>query len=628
MRIEDVARLAGVSISTVSKIVNGKDQGIHPNTRERVLAIVKEYNYTPYASVKNNWSGKAFLIGFLSSGGPGMEAVLDGVMEAAQKGNYGVLACNSRGDLQQELKNLTMLSRNRIDGVIWERAGADSSPAQNDFVQGSIPVYLAGVTADGPGQPCPIDYARLGYNAAAKLAGFGHKRIACMVDSRLAASPLFLKGYRRCLFERQLQFDEQTCILDENADTDQLFLRSFTGVICIDERGAARLVRNARLRNYSIPKSLSVIALSHGYGPHLPEISLLRLPLREYGAYLCNELIARIEKSATALQVPFDWDVQVESEITIDIPASSRQKTVLVVGSIHMDVLINVDDLPQVGKTVIARSINTIPGGKGLNQAVGVARLGGNATLIGKVGKDYEGADICAMLANQRVERQGVSSHRHADTGKAYISIHADGESSIVIYDGANHHLEPADILANEDLFAGAGFCLLPMELPIKTVEIAADTAKRYGVKTILKPTASRSIRNELYRNIDFFIPNEKEAGILCPHCSTVKEKALYFLEKGVGTVIITLGAKGCYLKNADHEHYFPAAHFKALDATGGADAFISALAVYLNQSHSLPDAIRFATCAAGFCVSRQGTLPALVDRTVLDLYMAEHPQQ
>ena len=194
-----------------------------------------------------------------------------------------------------------------------------------------------------------------------------------------------------------------------------------------------------------------------------------------------------------------------------------------------------------------------------------------------------------------------------------------DAESSITILPGANKLLLPEDILSREHLFEGSGYCLISTEIPVETVVQAAKTAKKHGAKTILKPAALHQLPGQLLENTDIFVPNKNEATALCPEEKTPEGQAAAFFARGCPIIIITLGKNGCYLKTADQEQYFPAASFPSVDSTGGADAFIAALAAYLTEGYELEKAIRIATCAAGFCVSRAGVLPALVDRSSLE---------
>ena len=175
MRIEDIAKLAHVSMSTVSKVVNGKDHAINPKTRERVLAIVREYNYTPYSSMKNNSNQRMFLIGFLHSGSLWMEEVLEGVMKCARDLNYCIIPCKSDGDPVIESKHIAMLCSNRVDGVLWEKLEPENQEADAHFERHGIPFALIGDSGSGRELP-GIDYSELGYNSTKKLIGLGHRQ--------------------------------------------------------------------------------------------------------------------------------------------------------------------------------------------------------------------------------------------------------------------------------------------------------------------------------------------------------------------------------------------------------------------------------------------------------------------
>jgi len=618
MRIEDIAKLAGVSISTVSKIVNGKDEGISTKTREKVLTIVKEYNYRPYAKVIENSSSKSFLIGFLTKEGATSDYVqetLKGVISQAQKDNYAVLLCDCEGNKEQEAKNITMLRRSNVDGVIADNAVAD-------FGENEIPILQMGVGGEVIEQQYAIDYHQLGYSAAYTLIKQGHVRVACICDKCEEKSLYFWQGIMSCFIEQGLSIDEKQDLFDGEDIGDKIFEQRFTAFLCIDEKKASEIKCLAHGRGLSIPENLSILALCTAKrNPLAGEISMLMLPLRAYGAALCKHLVDILEKREEK-KFSFLWgNISPDSNVSIDMPYDSSNKSILVVGSVNMDVFLNMEEIPQAGKTVVASSMRTIPGGKGLNQAVGAAKLGANVSLIARVGADYEGAGVYALLRESKADLRGIMRDETQNTGRAYIYVRPGGDSSIVVYAGANKNMRPADIEKNERLFKKAGYCLLPLELSMETVGAALKMAKKHGVKTILKPSTMRSIPDEFLEMVDYFVPNETEADILCLGVGSIQEKAKSFLAKGAGTVIVTLGAKGCYVVGKENEVFHPAVEVKVTDATGGADAFISALAVYLNENHSFEQALDYALKAAAFCVSRHGTLPAMVDRTTLESY-------
>jgi ribokinase len=624
MHIGDIARLANVSISTVSKVVNGKDQGINPKTRERVLTVVKEYSYTPYSSVRNNHGQKMFLLGFLSTGSPQMLDLLAGVQQSAQKHNYGVIVCDSGGDLEREKKYLTILCRSKVDGVLWEKADKNTDEPEQELQSHDIPFYLLGYQPSGQDERLSINYFHWGYSAAKRLIDAGHHNIGCVIHLGRAEAEPFIQGFRHCLFESQIVSDEKNCIIDASDLSKEIILRGLTGFVCADGEIAASLCNLTKLAMLKIPENLSVIAISDSSQKrYTHETSLLVPPTRDFGNFICEELVARIEKTEAGNPPVFNWDLLADDERGIDVPFISRRKNILVIGSVHMDVLINMAEWPQVGKTVAAHAVTTIPGGKGLNQAVGVARLNGGVSLIARIGRDSESADLHNVIYENHINPQGLSVDENVSTGKAYIYIPSDAESSIIVYAGANNNLSTGDIAKNEALFKNTSYCLLAMEIPLQTAEFAADMAKRNHVKVIMKPSTMHEISDSLLTKVTIFVPNEQEANVLCPDFETIEQKALYFFKKGIETVIITLGSRGCYVKNAAIEGYFPAVPFPPVDTTGGADAFISALAVYLNEKFDIAEAIRRANCAAAFCISRQSVLHAMVDRTTLELYMA-----
>jgi ribokinase len=517
-----------------------------------------------------------------------------------------------------------MLCRNRVDGVLWEKLEPEKQEPEAYFERHGIPFALFGGSVSGRDCELPgMDYSILGYNATKKLIDLGHRRIGCVIRKNILPFPDFSLGFRRCLYEKQIFFDEKKYIIDASDLNDEIFSLGYTGLVCADEDLAEEVCHLARRGSLVIPRDLSLVALSSDGRKHPNcRASWIRIPLREYGESLCGRLIAMIEKTDAITPPDLNVDADVENDDGIDAPYDSRRKNILVVGSINIDVLINVEDLPQVGKTMNINAISTIPGGKGLNQAVGAVKLGANVSLIAKIGRDAEGTNISSLIVENKIDPQGISVDENLGTGKAFIYIPPDGDSSIIVYAGANNNLSVEDISKNESLFKHASYCLLPMEIPENTVEFAADMARSYGVATILKPSALRKIKNSLLEKVDIFVPNEKESAILCPHLESIEDRSLYFLDRGVKLVIITMGASGCYMRDAERSRFYPAESFPSLDTTGGADAFISALAVYLNEKTDISEAIRRANCAAGFCVSRKGVLPAMVDRVTLELYL------
>lgn len=624
MTIKEIANLAGVSISTVSKIINNKDQNINPETRSRVLKIVKEYNYTPYSNVKNISTAKNFLIGVLLKEGSQTNLMLNGILHTAQEQGYSILLYDSGNSEELELKHITSLCKNHVDGVIWEPVSEQSEQYERHFAEYNIAVcYINGYSDHF----FSIDFAQMGYVLTRKLLDYKHTRLACLLKEKSQRSALVLEGFKKCLYENQIPYNEkmELYISDQDYFT-KIINYEISGIVSSHFASSLMLYEQMERLHYYIPSDLSLVSLKDDVreGISFPHISSVKIPYREFGQYVCRDLINKCEKRERALEHLFAAPYIFDNEDSLEPPPFMRVKKIVVVGSINLDVTFNVDWLPQAGRTTTILNSNTTAGGKGANQAVGAAKLGREVTLIGEIGNDADAAFLFDTLEQENVTTQGVHRDLTAQTGKAYIYIENSGESAVTILSGANGNLSAAGIRKRQYLFENAGYCLLATEIPIETVIEAAKTAKEYGVKNILKPAALKTIPEELLALTDIFIPNRKEATALCPDGDTVEERAQYFLEKGVGTVIITLGEDGCYLRTADREKYFPAADFVAIDATGGADAFISAFASCLSEGFSMDRSIRIAMYAAGFCVSRQGVVPALVDRNTLETHISK----
>lgn len=624
MTIKEIANLAGVSISTVSKIINNKDQNINSETRSRVLKIVKDYNYTPYANVKNISTAKNFQIGVLLRRGSQTNLMLNGILHTAQENGYSILLYDSRNSMETELKHITSLCKNNVDGIIWEPVSDQSMQHEHYFTEQNTAVCYINGFAEGS---FFIDFARMGYMLTRKLLDYKHTRLACLLKERSQRSALVLEGFKKCLYENQIPYSEKMELyISDRECFPKIINYGISGIVSSHFASSLILYEQMERLHYYIPSDLSLVSLKDDVreGISFPHISSVKIPYLEFGQYICKELIDKCEKREHDPEYLFAAPYVFDNEDSLEPPSFMRVKKIVVVGSINLDVTFNVDWLPQSGRTTTILNSTTTAGGKGANQAVGAAKLNREVSLIGEIGNDADAAFLFDTLERENVTTQGVHRDLNAQTGKAYIYIEKGGESAVTILSGANGNLSAERIRKRQYLFKNAGFCLLATEIPVETVIEAARTAKEYGVKNILKPAAVKTIPEELLGLTDIFIPNRKEAAALCPDLCSVEEQAEYFLGKGIEVVIITLGEEGCYLKTADMERYFPAADFMSIDATGGADAFISAFASYLSEGYSLERAIRVAMYAAGFCVSRQGVVPALVDRNTLETHISK----
>lgn len=622
MTIKEIAALAGVSASTVSKIINNKDDNINIETRNRVLKIVKDYNYTPYASALMTCSTKTFLLGVLMKDSTQAFLMTQGILEAAQKNGYRIIFCNSADNLEEEYKHLLAFKAARIDGLIWDPVSRDSLSKLSVFDNTEFPIQLINSSADS--DSLSIDFAKLGREATQVLIDNGHTRPACMLQSGQLRSLAVMEGFKRCLYDNHIPFDDHMILFTDAAESaSRIHAHQFTGVVSSHFSAALALFHEFEKLQYHIPNDLSLISLRDDARESIfyPPITCLKIPNYQFGFYLGEKIIHLCEKKTEAFPA-FETSCLLENRFSIDIPFTSRIPKIIVIGSINIDVTLTVEDLPQPGQTIETSHSSIAAGGKGINQSIGVSKLNCPVSLIGKVGNNYETAIIYESLAEHHVDSSGVERDITIETGQAYIHVQSDGESTISIQPGANSKLSPKDIRGLSRLFKNTSFCLLQTEIPLDTVIEAAQMAAAQGIRTILKPAALKSISTELMSHIDYFIPNKKEATLLCPNQDSLEEMADFFLSLGARNVIITLGHAGCYVKNATESFSVSAIAFTPIDTTGGADAFISALSVYLSSGYPLQKAVKIATYAAAFCINRQGVVSALIDRNSLEIYI------
>lgn len=623
MTIKEIAQLAGVSIATVSKIVNHKDQNINPETRNRVLEIVKAYNYTPYGMVKSVSTARTFILGVLVRDLTDPGDLLQGILDTAKGMGYGVLFYNSEASTEEELKHITALCRHKVDGVLWEPVNSDSLCHESYFSDAGIPVtYINTPWADSP---FFVDYQKLGYLCAKKALDWKHQNIGCLLKREDASSMIFLEGVKNCLLEHGLPLrNDLELYIHDNPLPLSVTSGSYTVILSSHFDQALKLYRHLTKWNCKIPSELSLISTGTcRTAPVFPEISYFYAPFYNLGQKACLSLIQQCEKSTAANKALLsEEDYCFYDAGSLALPLSQRGRKFVVLGSINADTTLTVDGFPSSGSSALITDSVSCAGGKGTNQAIGASRLGHEAIIIGKVGNDPEAHIIYDTFTQNHLPTEGLLKDTGAQTGKAYIYVQKDGEVAITYIPGANLRLTADDLLDKQKIFQDCEFCLLSTDIPTETVIAAAALAKEHGVKTILKPSPQGSLPDIFYRVTDIFVPNRTEAAIFCPHLHTIEEQADFFYQQGMPVVIITLGHDGCYVRTRELQKHFPAADFVTVDATGGADAFISALAVHLSDGYPLEQAVRIAQYAAGFCVSRQGVTTALIDKDTLYAYI------
>jgi ribokinase len=273
--------------------------------------------------------------------------------------------------------------------------------------------------------------------------------------------------------------------------------------------------------------------------------------------------------------------------------------------------VINSPHLPARGETIIGSSFFMNPGGKGANQAVAAARLGGHVTFICKTGNDIFGKQAAAIFENEGIDISYLIEDHDNPSGVALITVDDEGENTIVVASGSNGSLSRADIEHSKNVIENAAIVLVQLEIPIDTVQYVAETAKAKSVRIILNPAPACTLPDALLKNISVITPNEKEAemltGIHVNGMDSAKEAAMILASKGIETVIITLGPKGALIYDGGKFEHISSAEVKAVDTTAAGDIFNGALAVALTEGMPVNEATKFACRAAAISVTRKG---------------------
>ena len=288
-----------------------------------------------------------------------------------------------------------------------------------------------------------------------------------------------------------------------------------------------------------------------------------------------------------------------------------------------MDLVVRASRLPSPGETLMGKDFRTIPGGKGANQAVAAARLGGDVSFVSAVGSDAFGATLRAGLAGDGIDVSHVRVHDGAPTGIAIITVGESGANTIVVAPGANAELSPACIDACAPLIASAAILLCQLEVPLDTVERAIDLASASGTAVLLNPAPARPLADSLLRKVDYLVPNEGEASALCGVEAVdpdgAREAARRLRGRGARHVIVTLGARGVWLESERHSVHLPAPAAAAIDTTAAGDTFVGGFAAAIATGRDLLDAVDFGQRAAALSVTRAGAQTSIPYRHEVD---------
>lgn len=302
-------------------------------------------------------------------------------------------------------------------------------------------------------------------------------------------------------------------------------------------------------------------------------------------------------------------------------------KKILIIGSANIDYVVSMDALPQTGETVMGQDVELHPGGKGANQAVACALLGGNANFIAMLGDNADTTLLDHMFDKVGLGIEGIGRVPNVTTGVAYINVDQKGQNTIIVVPGANALCTREFLISRDDYITEADYILLQLEIPLDAVEYIINRAKELNKQIVLNPAPMpKGMILPFIGKVDYLTPNETElnslTGMPVGTIDEISTAAQSLLKTGVKNVIVTVGKRGALLVTSNEQAHFAPPQIEVVDTTAAGDTFNGAVVVGLAEGMSLHQSIRFANAAATLTVSRKGAQSAIPDRREVDSFL------
>lgn len=301
---------------------------------------------------------------------------------------------------------------------------------------------------------------------------------------------------------------------------------------------------------------------------------------------------------------------------------------ITVIGSFVMDNVAKMTRFPQAGESIIGESIELFPGGKGINQCVSVARLGGDVEMVGMLGRDGNGEVFRKIMKEEGIKSDNVFLC-DIPTAIAQVQINAEGQNRICVIPSANYEFGFSELEKIDEVIKNTELVILQLELRLDVTKEIIRRAKKYGVKILFNPAPAVKLDREILGMVDYITPNETELSILTGMPTDTDEEVIAaakeLLSFGTKTIISTLGSRGALIATSGGVEIVGGYKVKAVDTVAAGDSFNGAVAVALTEGKSLKEAVRFANAMGALTVTKNGAIPSLHTRAQVEEFIAKN---
>ncbi|MBY4797058.1 LacI family DNA-binding transcriptional regulator [Collinsella sp. AGMB00827] len=579
MDIKAIAKLAGISPSTVSKILNHKDASISEKTRERVLDVVRRYRYEPYARAR---APKEWMVSVIFRSSTSLDSTLDGILRTCQAHGYTPLVYISDLDHDQECHNIQSALRSGSSGIIWEPLSLNSLKIHQALFNKSS-AKLITIGPSGGEKNLLRLYKDAAYSLTMELVSQGHKQVACL-SAAGRRTPDFIAGFQQCLVDQGLAFGK-TSVFHEPTDAllDKIGSGAITGVVCSHYESAKELKALLKDLHYHAPDDYSIASLRNDEGAEkIPEkgedLSSYTIKNADFGAFICEKLIARMRQKDEP--TTFTQELVLNNQNTIASPSEKSAKRILVIGNINIETCFSTPDSFLKNSHTLATASSIRIGGHGARQAIMVSQLGHKASLIGNVGDDSASDSIFRELDQQGINADGV--HRRADyeTGRSVLVLSNATNVITTTFLGANSTLSAHDLEKRRSLFDGMSLCLVQGDIPVETMRKACEITQRHGIKTIVTCENSKIAADLPLHLIDWLIIDSSEDNTSGKQIDSFDEVAQVLQVNGARSILLLQSNNRCmYLSEDSKVLKFEINDLKSVSITDRVDRFVSTFA-------------------------------------------------